>query len=144
MLTLSLVTILVTSLFTPTRSKILYAGVNEVWHVSFQIHLLIFCAFSRGESLVFFLRTIPDLAYLDASTLITRSSTRFILTKLAWDWWQTTTTQSTVDIFVDQEKINFFRVTFLMERMCPLALGLGGQFNETVKFQSIWYTIWAN
>ncbi|KAJ7584757.1 endoglucanase 1 [Mycena floridula] len=39
--------------------------------------------------------------------------------------------KSTVDIFVDQEKINFFRVTFLMERMCPLATGLGSTFNET-------------
>ncbi|KAJ7143824.1 endoglucanase 1 [Mycena epipterygia] len=39
--------------------------------------------------------------------------------------------KSTVDIFVDQEKINFFRVTFLMERMCPLAFGLGSKFNET-------------
>ncbi|KAJ7674044.1 endoglucanase 1 [Mycena polygramma] len=36
--------------------------------------------------------------------------------------------KSTVDIFVDQEKINFFRVTFLMERMCPLAFGLGTQY----------------
>jgi hypothetical protein len=40
--------------------------------------------------------------------------------------------QTTVDIFVDQEKINFFRVTFLMERMCPLSFGLGRRFNETV------------
>ncbi|KAJ7202139.1 endoglucanase 1 [Mycena pura] len=39
--------------------------------------------------------------------------------------------KSTVDIFVDQEKINFFRVTFLMERMCPLEFGLGSKFNET-------------
>ncbi|KAJ6531396.1 endoglucanase 1 [Mycena vulgaris] len=39
--------------------------------------------------------------------------------------------KSTVDIFVDQEKINFFRVTFLMERMCPLSFGLGRKFNET-------------
>jgi len=39
--------------------------------------------------------------------------------------------KSTVDIFVDQEKINFFRVTFLMERMCPLSFGLGSKFNET-------------
>ncbi|KAH0582397.1 hypothetical protein H2248_010341 [Termitomyces sp. 'cryptogamus'] len=39
--------------------------------------------------------------------------------------------KSTVDIFVDQEKINFFRVTFLMERMCPLSFGLGSRFNET-------------
>jgi len=39
--------------------------------------------------------------------------------------------KTTVDIFVDQEKINFFRVTFLMERMAPLAFGLGSRFNET-------------
>ena len=26
-----------------------------------------------------------------------------------------------------------------MERMCPLGLGLGGQFNETVKHQSVSY-----
>ncbi|KAF8587014.1 glycoside hydrolase family 5 protein [Ramaria rubella] len=39
--------------------------------------------------------------------------------------------KSTIDIFVDQEKINFFRVTFLMERMAPVPTGLGGPFNET-------------
>ncbi|KAJ8092753.1 hypothetical protein PM082_007082 [Marasmius tenuissimus] len=39
--------------------------------------------------------------------------------------------QSAVDVFVDQENINLFRVTFLMERMCPLATGLGSTFNET-------------
>uniref|UniRef100_A0A8H7XPW9 cellulase n=1 Tax=Psilocybe cubensis TaxID=181762 RepID=A0A8H7XPW9_PSICU len=39
--------------------------------------------------------------------------------------------KSTIDIFVDQEKINFFRVTFLMERMAPLEFGLGSKFNET-------------
>jgi len=39
--------------------------------------------------------------------------------------------KTTVDIFVDQEKINFFRVTFLMERMSPLKTGLGRIFNET-------------
>ncbi|KAF9041575.1 endoglucanase 1 [Panaeolus papilionaceus] len=39
--------------------------------------------------------------------------------------------KTTVDLFVDQEKINFFRVTFLMERMCPLSFGLGARFNET-------------
>ncbi|KAF9446713.1 glycoside hydrolase family 5 protein [Macrolepiota fuliginosa MF-IS2] len=39
--------------------------------------------------------------------------------------------KSTVDVFVDQEKINFFRVTFLMERMCPPSTGLGSRFNET-------------
>lgn len=45
--------------------------------------------------------------------------------------------QSTVDIFVDQEKINFFRVTFLMERMCPLSFGLGSRFNETVSLSRL-------
>ncbi|CAK5274384.1 unnamed protein product, partial [Mycena citricolor] len=39
--------------------------------------------------------------------------------------------KSTIDIFVDQEKINFFRVCFLMERMAPLEYGLGSKFNET-------------
>ncbi|PAV16395.1 endoglucanase 1 [Pyrrhoderma noxium] len=39
--------------------------------------------------------------------------------------------KTTVDIFIDQEKINFFRVTFLMERMNPLETGLGKIFNET-------------
>jgi len=31
-----------------------------------------------------------------------------------------------------------------MERMCPLGLGLGGQFNETVKYQSVLYMLWTN
>ncbi|KAF5324355.1 hypothetical protein D9619_011336 [Psilocybe cf. subviscida] len=39
--------------------------------------------------------------------------------------------KSTVDIFVDREKINFFRVAFLLERMTPLTYGLGARFNET-------------
>ncbi|KZT35506.1 endoglucanase 1 [Sistotremastrum suecicum HHB10207 ss-3] len=43
--------------------------------------------------------------------------------------------KTTVDIFVDQEKINIFRITFLMERMCPVNFatgkGLGSKFNET-------------
>jgi len=39
--------------------------------------------------------------------------------------------KSTVDIWVDTNRINFFRVTLLMERMCPLATGLGRNFNET-------------
>ncbi|KAJ7929600.1 endoglucanase 1 [Mycena leptocephala] len=38
--------------------------------------------------------------------------------------------KSTVDIFVDQEKINFFRVTFLMERMCPLSLEYADAINH--------------
>lgn len=39
--------------------------------------------------------------------------------------------KSTVDIFVDQDGINLFRVAFLLERMCPLSFGLGSKFNET-------------
>jgi len=41
--------------------------------------------------------------------------------------------KSTIDIYVDQEHINLFRVTFLLERMCPLShgYGLGARFNET-------------
>jgi hypothetical protein len=44
--------------------------------------------------------------------------------------------QTTVDIFVDQEKVNTFRVTFLMERLCPLSYGLGKKFNETVSLST--------
>ncbi|KAL0576560.1 hypothetical protein V5O48_005424 [Marasmius crinis-equi] len=39
--------------------------------------------------------------------------------------------KATVDVFVDQEQINIFRVTFLMERMAPPVTGLGSTFNET-------------
>lgn len=39
--------------------------------------------------------------------------------------------KSAVDIYVDQNKINLFRVAFLLERMCPLSYGLGAKFNET-------------
>ncbi|KDN34543.1 hypothetical protein RSAG8_12367, partial [Rhizoctonia solani AG-8 WAC10335] len=39
--------------------------------------------------------------------------------------------KSTVDIFVQNDKINVFRVAFLLERMCPLEYGLGSTFNET-------------
>ncbi|KAJ8092422.1 hypothetical protein PM082_023675 [Marasmius tenuissimus] len=45
--------------------------------------------------------------------------------------------KSAVDVFVDQEKINLFRVTFLMERMCPLETGLGSTFNETAS-DNLW------
>ncbi|KAK5109357.1 hypothetical protein LTR62_007127 [Meristemomyces frigidus] len=38
---------------------------------------------------------------------------------------------STVPIWVEQNRINTFRVAFLLERMCPLAYGLGARFNET-------------
>ncbi|KAM3073467.1 hypothetical protein ACMFMG_004634 [Clarireedia jacksonii] len=36
-----------------------------------------------------------------------------------------------IDIYVDQNKVNLFRVAFLLERMCPVATGLGSKFNET-------------
>lgn len=36
-----------------------------------------------------------------------------------------------IDIYVDQNKVNLFRVAFLLERMCPLSYGLGAKFNET-------------
>lgn len=39
--------------------------------------------------------------------------------------------KSAIDIYVDQNKANLFRVAFLLERMCPLATGLGSTFNET-------------
>ncbi|RDL35283.1 (Trans)glycosidase [Venustampulla echinocandica] len=39
--------------------------------------------------------------------------------------------KSAVDVFVDQNKVNLFRVAFLLERMCPLDYGLGAKFNET-------------
>jgi endoglucanase len=39
----------------------------------------------------------------------------------------------TVDIFVDTHKVNLFRVAFLLERMCPLATGLGKTFDQTVR-----------
>ncbi|CAE7084026.1 unnamed protein product [Rhizoctonia solani] len=39
--------------------------------------------------------------------------------------------KSTVDIFVQNDKINVFRVAFLLERLCPLEYGLGPKFNET-------------
>jgi endoglucanase len=44
--------------------------------------------------------------------------------------------KSTVDIFVDEQKINLFRVAFLLERLCPLETGLGAVFNETVSLLS--------
>ncbi|KAH8672843.1 glycoside hydrolase superfamily [Tricladium varicosporioides] len=36
-----------------------------------------------------------------------------------------------IDTYVDQNGVNLFRVAFLLERMCPLATGLGSTFNET-------------
>ncbi|SPN99057.1 probable Endoglucanase 1 [Cephalotrichum gorgonifer] len=38
--------------------------------------------------------------------------------------------ESTVDIFVDEHKVNLFRVAFVLERMCPLETGLGATFDE--------------
>ncbi|KAL2061134.1 hypothetical protein VTL71DRAFT_7407 [Oculimacula yallundae] len=39
--------------------------------------------------------------------------------------------KAAIDIYVDQNKVNLFRVAFVLERMCPLAYGLGAKFNET-------------
>ncbi|KAI1321375.1 endoglucanase 1 [Xylariaceae sp. FL0255] len=36
-----------------------------------------------------------------------------------------------VDTHVEQNHINLFRIAFLLERMCPVATGLGKTFNET-------------
>ncbi|KAK0727751.1 glycoside hydrolase superfamily [Lasiosphaeria miniovina] len=38
---------------------------------------------------------------------------------------------SGIDVMADQHKINLFRVAFLLERMCPLATGLGSKFDES-------------
>ena len=38
---------------------------------------------------------------------------------------------STVDIWINQNHINTFRIAFLLERMCPTAYGLGKKFNDT-------------
>nr|pir cellulase (EC 3.2.1.4) - fungus (Pestalotiopsis sp.) [Pestalotiopsis sp.] len=39
--------------------------------------------------------------------------------------------EAAVDVHVDQNHLNLFRVAFLLERMCPPATGLGAAFNET-------------
>ncbi|KAI1848691.1 hypothetical protein JX265_005682 [Neoarthrinium moseri] len=39
--------------------------------------------------------------------------------------------EAAVDVYVDQNHVNLFRIAFLLERMCPLATGLGATFNET-------------
>jgi endoglucanase len=39
--------------------------------------------------------------------------------------------QAGVDVHVDKNHINLFRVAFLLERMCPPTTGLGAKFNET-------------
>ncbi|OBT45641.1 hypothetical protein VE00_03519 [Pseudogymnoascus sp. WSF 3629] len=36
-----------------------------------------------------------------------------------------------IDIYVDQNKVNLFRVAFLLERLCPVETGLGATFSET-------------
>jgi len=41
------------------------------------------------------------------------------------------TSSSGVDVMADKHKVNLFRVAFLLERMCPLAYGLGAKFDET-------------
>ncbi|KAK3325966.1 glycoside hydrolase superfamily [Apodospora peruviana] len=38
---------------------------------------------------------------------------------------------SGIDVMVDQNRVNLFRVAFLLERMCPPSFGLGAKFNET-------------
>lgn len=38
--------------------------------------------------------------------------------------------QAGVDTYVDVNHANLFRVAFLLERMCPLATGLGAKFDE--------------
>ncbi|TGO19269.1 hypothetical protein BTUL_0005g01180 [Botrytis tulipae] len=39
--------------------------------------------------------------------------------------------KSAIDVYVDKNKVNLFRVAFLLERMCPPATGLGATFDET-------------
>lgn len=39
--------------------------------------------------------------------------------------------EAAVDVHVDQNKVNLFRIAFLLERMNPPATGLGATFNET-------------
>ncbi|KAH8194702.1 hypothetical protein TruAng_011136 [Truncatella angustata] len=39
--------------------------------------------------------------------------------------------EAAVDVEVDQNHLNLFRIAFLLERMCPPATGLGAVFNET-------------
>ncbi|KAH8890052.1 cellulase-domain-containing protein [Thozetella sp. PMI_491] len=39
--------------------------------------------------------------------------------------------ESGIDVMVDTHKVNLFRVAFLLERMAPLATGLGSKFDET-------------
>ncbi|KAI1078624.1 glycoside hydrolase family 5 protein [Whalleya microplaca] len=39
--------------------------------------------------------------------------------------------EAAVDVHVDQNHLNLFRIAFLLERMCPLETGLGSTFDET-------------
>jgi len=39
--------------------------------------------------------------------------------------------KSGIDVYVDKNKANLFRVAFLLERMCPVSTGLGSTFDET-------------
>ncbi|KAI1127883.1 glycoside hydrolase family 5 protein [Nemania abortiva] len=39
--------------------------------------------------------------------------------------------QAGIDTHVDENHLNLFRIAFLLERMCPLATGLGATFDET-------------
>jgi endoglucanase len=40
--------------------------------------------------------------------------------------------KATIDTWISVNKINTFRVAFLLERMCPPATGLGKTFSSTV------------
>ena len=104
-------------------AKILYAGVNEV-RFDTQARFPE-CAFmnssppqSLAENLVSILRRRPrGLACRESLELLMLSSTRYGIPSKKGEnryVYQCNLYQSTVDIFVDQEKINFFRVTFLM------------------------------
>lgn len=119
--------------------KILYAGVNEVG--LYQLRVLLSSQSNPKLSLAVNLvcshrRIRLDLDFPGDLASTMRLSTRSRPRSLGSQIYVTLTftkQQTTVDIFIDQEKINFFRVTFLMERMCPLSFGLGSRFNETVR-----------
>jgi hypothetical protein len=51
---------------------------------------------------------------------------------------------STLRNSIKNIQVNLFRVAFLLERMCPVATGLGATFNETVRHfvDGIWRYIY--
>lgn len=125
----ALITTVVNVLVSLTQAKILYAGINEVLPVSWFLKRYLLFVVSLEVNLEFSASKVKVFQGVLAKilNLLTKyARVTFCLTCLSIIF------QSTVDIFVDQEKINFFRVTFLMERMCPLSFGLGSKFNETV------------